>query len=226
MAVLVIPVICLSLASPAMGAPLPAPVVGAADEAMVTLREARSLGIDGKAIRAFSEIFGQREAVDDPWLCDLDGAVEVEGIGARNELQVEIFSRWESGYIVENELHAYRDEAEARKAYRLIRDLAPSCEGTVTSNEDRGRVTYRLTNGKGETAQGRSFVWTYSRAVSADNPLDFRDNYITFTRIGSYVQVVELESLGERTGNLSSTQRRDVRKLTGVLADRATEKLP
>ena len=225
-AVTLIPLLIVGLAAPAAARPLTPDVVARADAAMMSISEARSLGITGKVVRAFGEIYGQAGPVDDPWLCDLDGDREVEGAGASSELQVEIFNGWDSGYIVENELLVYPDARQARKSMRLIRQLAPSCSGVVTSNEDRGPVTYRLSNGSGETRSGVSYVWTYSRALSAEQPLDFQDNYITFTRIGRYVQVVELESLGRQTGNLTEDQRREARKLTGVLADRARALMP
>lgn len=221
-----VPVVVLGVAAPALARPLDAGTVARADAAMMSIADARSLGITGKVVRAFGEVYGQAGPVDVPWLCDLDGDTEVEGTGASSELQVEIFNGWDSGYIVENELLVYPDAGEARKSIRLIRELAPSCTGVVTSNEDRGPVTYRLTNGSGETRSGRSFVWTYSRALSAEQPLDFQDNYSTFTRIGRYVQVVELESLGRQTGNLTADQRRESRKLTGVLADRVENLMP
>lgn len=222
----IIPLALVGVAAPAGARPLPSSLIADANTAMISISEARSLGITGKVVRAFGEIYGQAGPVDDPWLCDLDGDREVEGIGASSELQVEIFNGWDSGYIVENELLVYADAREARKSMRLIRERAPSCTGVVTSNEDRGPVTYRLSNGSGETRSGRAFVWTYSRALTAEQPLDFQDNYITFTRIGRYVQVVEMESLGRKTGNLGEDQRREVRKLTGVLADRVRMLMP
>lgn len=221
-----IPLATVVLATPAGARPLSPDTVARADSAMASLADARLLGIKGKAVRAFGEIYSQARPIDDPWLCDLDGDREVEGIGVRSELQVEIFTDWDSGYVVENELLVYPDERSARESIRVIRELAPLCSGVATSQEDRGLVTYRLSNGSGETRAEKGFVWTYSRALRAEQPLDFQDNYSTFIRIGRYVQVIELESLGRQTGNLTSDQRREARKLTGSLAERVRVLMP
>lgn len=219
--------VALSLmAIPAQAQPLPLSALPTAKGALITKSEARALGIVGRVDRELVYTYDEGAPSDAPWLCDLDGDAEVEATGAPTEFEVEVFNPGGKGYVVENELHGYADPGAARDAYREIRRLSRLCRGTVETTDGQDAATFRLSHGQGKTKYGRPFVWTYSRALDSVDPRDFTDNYITFTRIGSFVQVVELESLGRDTGNLSESQRREARKVTGVLAERARVLLP
>ena len=206
--------------------PLPLSALPTAEGALITKSEARALGIVGRVDRELVYTHDEGTPSDAPWLCDLDGDAEVEATGAPTEFEVEVFNPGGKGYVVENELHGYRDPEAAQDAYQEIRRLSRLCRGTVETTDGQDAATFRLSHGQGNTKEGRSFVWTYSRALNSVDARDFTDNYVTFTRIGSFVQVIELESLGRATGNLSESQRSEARKLTGVLAARARVLLP
>lgn len=214
------------LAVPAHAQPLPLSALPTAKGALITKGEAHALGIVGRVDRELVYTHAEGAPSDAPWLCDLNGEAEVEATGAPTEFEVEVFNRGSKGYVVENELHGYIDPEASRDTYREIRQLARLCRGTVVTTDGQDAATFRLTHGQGRTKEGRPFVWTYSRALSSVDSRDFTDNYVTFTRIGSFVQVVELESFGRATGNLSESQRREARKVTGVLAERARVLLP
>jgi hypothetical protein len=186
---------------------------------MMSTSQAASLGVAGNHIREFVDVSGTKDNPDDFWLCELAAGKQVEVDGSPTVYEVAYISaksRIET--VAEQELYSFASESDARKAMKSIRKAATKCSGTFTVED--GGVTFRqkLSNGRGTAPDGAGFTWIKSGATASGSAGALAEHeYNTFRRVGTFVQVVELEVAGSNAPKLTSSQIKGVDGLTGTL---------
>ena len=192
---------------------------------MMSTSQAASLGVAGDHIRVFSDLSGTKSNPDDVWLCDLAGGKEVQVDGSSQIYNVTYASeksRVET--VAGQELFSFASEADARAAMKAIRKAAKKCTGTLTIKDqglDQGlTLTQKLSNGTGATAAGDGYTWIKHVATASGAGSSYaEDEYNTFRRVGTFVQVLAIETAGANAPKLTSSQVKNLDYLTGTLGD-------
>ena len=214
----------LGLAAPATAAPSEAEV-GAAYSAMLTKKDAATLGVRGETMRSFGVTTSDKGTPDAPWLCDLNGLAEVEGTGARTLYSSEVLSLGKGAVSdASQEVHAFSTAAAAKKSYDGIVKKVKECTGQQQPAKDdeadgADGMTTQLTNGVRSSDRG-SFVWVRSQTTIAGAEGFVSHQYLTVRVIGPYVQVLEVESEGTNAPDLTAKAIKAADALTITLGDR------
>lgn len=217
--------LAIGTAGAAQAAPSSAEV-GAAYDAMLTKKEAATLGVRGDTMRTFAVTSSDRGTPDAPWLCDLTGIAEVEGKGARTLFASEILSL-KKGAVSETsqEIHSYSGAPAASSAYKGILKKITQCTGQqqpAADDEGDGQagITTQLTNGTRKASDGSTFAWVRSQTTIAGAEGFVSHQYLTVRLIGPYIQVLEVESEGQNAPDLSAKTIKAADALTVTLGDR------
>ena len=186
---------------------------------MMSTSQASSLGVAGNHIRDFQVLTGTKENPDDFWLCDLASGKQVEVDGSSTVYVVAYTSaksRVET--VAGQELYSFATESDARKAMKEIRNAAAKCSATFTIDDEGLTFRQKLSNGRGTAPDGAGFTWIKSSATASGSTGALVEHeYNTFRRVGSFVQVVTLETAGSKAPKLTSSQIQRIDDLTGAL---------
>jgi len=198
---------------------------------MLTPTQARLVGINKASLSDFGVEQSTKGTPNAPWLCDLDGTVEVEGIGAKTLLSSEVFAhKNQSVSSLFQEIHWYRSKEQATKAYNDLVKKMKRCEGNHSpTNDPDADETYsiytNLTNGTKRAMDGDPFLWVRSETTLSDPATNYAGHeYTTVRQIGNCIQLVDLKSEGVYAKPLTQKQIAAADRLTDSLGDAWREK--
>lgn len=193
---------------------------------MLTPTQAQLVGIGKQNLSEFGVARSTMGTPNAPWLCDLTGTVEVEGIGARTLLTSEVFDiKSKNVSSLFQEIHWYSSKKQAKRAYDDLVKRMESCEGdhSPTNDPDANEVysiATNLTNGTKKAKDGDSFLWVRSVTTLSDPTTNYAGHeYTTVRRIGKYIQLIDLKSEGVDSNPLTQKQITAADRLTDVLGD-------
>jgi len=188
---------------------------------MMSTSQAASLGVAGDHIRVFSDLSGTKSNPDDVWLCDVAGGKEVQVDGSSQIYNVTYASeksRVETA--AGQELFSFASEADARAVMKAIRKSAKKCIGTLTIKDEGLTLTQKLSHGTGATAAGDGYTWIKHVATASGAGSSYAEHeYNTFRRVGTFVQMLAIETGGANAPKLTSSQVNRLDRLTGTLGD-------
>ena len=220
--------IALALAAPALAAGLTSQQVSNAYSIMMTRAEAESLGVTKTMLSNFDVARSDKGTPDAPWLCDLSGAAEVDGNGAKNQVGMQYLSLEGTAVgSVSQEVHIYGNAAQAKKAYDGIVKRITRCEGQQQPESDEdgdadegSGFTVQLTNGSKKAKDGDEFLWVRSNTTATGTDGFASHEYLTVRFFDRYLQIIEVESEGQDAKDLTAKQVRIADRLTDQLGDR------
>jgi hypothetical protein len=213
-------------AVPAQAASLSPTTVADAYSVMLTPTQAKLVGIGKQRVSNFGVANSTKGAPDAPWLCELSGDTAIEGKGAQDLISSQVLSlSGENVTAVEQEIHWYANEKQAKKAYDGLVSKIKSCDGQHTpvdaEQEEEGAViTTKLTNGEKKAKDGDAFLWVNSETTMGDPTTNFAEHEYTTVRLfGNYIQIMDLESEGNNAPALTKKQIAATDRLTDSLGD-------
>lgn len=211
---------------PASAETLATQEVADAYSAMMTDSEGKSV-IGGKNVmRQFAAFSAESGAADDLWLCDLTGSDEVEGKGGEDYFDMKLLSEKGQAEVgTRQEIHVYSNENQAKRAYDDIVKKIKRCEGNHQPADngfgfDPTGGTTTLTNGTKKAADGDAFLWVRSTTTVPGPGGLVEHEYKTLRHVGSYLQLVQVDSEGVSAPKINAKQIRSVDLLTDSLGDR------
>ena len=213
-------------AVPVQAATVSPPAVADAYSVMLTPTQAQLVGIGKQNLSVFGVARSSKGTPNAPWLCDLTGTDEVQGMGAKSLLTSEVFdanNRDVSSLF--QEIHWYGNESQAKRAYDDLAKKITSCQGDQSpTNDPDADVTYSidtsLTNGAKKAKDGDPFLWVRSETTVSDPTTNYAGHeYTTVRRIGKYIQLIDLKSEGVDSKPLTRKQIAAANRLTDSLGD-------
>lgn len=193
---------------------------------MLNTTQAKLVGIKNQNLSDFGVARSSKGTPNAPWLCDLTGTAEVEGIGAKTLLTSEVFdfnSKDVSSLF--QEIHWYSNEKQAKRAYDGLVKKIKRCEGDhAPTNDPDASETYTikttLTNGTKKAKDGDAFLWTKTDTTLSDPTTRYAGHeYTTVRLIGNYIQLLDLKSEGIDAKRLNQKQIAAADLLTDSLGD-------
>ena len=220
-------VAALTLTSvPVQAATISPTAVAEAYSVMLTPTQAQLVGIGKQNSSDFSVARTTKGTPNAPWLCDLSGTAEVDGIGAKTLLASEVFGvKNKDVSSLFQEIHWYSNEKQATRAYDDLVKKIKGCEGDHSpTNDPDADETYtintNLTNGTKKTKDGDSFLWARSVTTLSDPTTSYAGHeYTTVRQIGNYIQLVDLKSEGVAAKPLTQKQIAATDRLTDSLGN-------
>lgn len=201
-------------------------MVADAYSVMLNTTQAKLVGIKNQNLSDFGVARSSEGTPNAPWLCDLTGTAEVEGIGAKTLLTSEVFdfnSKDVSSLF--QEIHWYSNEKQAKRAYDGLVKKIKRCEGDhAPANDPDASETYTikttLTNGTKKAKDGDAFLWTKTDTTLSDPTTRYAGHeYTTVRLIGNYIQLLDLKSEGIDAKRLTQKQVAAADLLTDSLGD-------
>jgi hypothetical protein len=194
---------------------------------MMTNSEGKSVIGGNNMMRQFTVLSAESGAADVPWLCDLTGSDEVEGKGGEGIVTMEFFSeKGQAAAQAVQEIHAYSNENQAKRAYGDIAKKIKRCQGKHQSADNEGGGTdpiggtTTLSNGTKKAPDGDPFLWVRSTTTVPGSGGLVEHDYKTVRHFGSYLQIVQVESEGVSAPKITAKQIRITNLLTDSLGDR------
>ncbi|MDP4803553.1 MAG: hypothetical protein NWR45_01205 [Candidatus Nanopelagicales bacterium] len=213
-------------AVPAQAASLSPTTVADAYSVMLTPTQAKLVGIGKQRVSNFGVANSTKGAPDAPWLCELSGDTAIEGKGAQDVLSSQVLSLGGKNVnTIEQEIHWFANEKQAKKAYDGIVAKVKGCEGQHTPAPNSGddtsfTITTKLTNGEKKAKDGDAFLWVNSETTMGDPTTNFAEHEYTTVRLfGKYIQIMDLESEGNNAPALTKMQITATDRLTDSLGD-------
>lgn len=220
-------VAALTLTSvPAQAVTVSPAAVADAYSVMLTPAQSQLVGIGKENLSIFAVTRTTKGTPNAPWLCDLTGTVEVEGIGAKSLLTSEVFdAKSKNVSSLFQEIHWYGSEKQAKRAYDDLVKKIKKCTGDHSpTNDPDADVTYtidtNLTNGTKKAKDGDPFMWVRSETTLSDPTTSYAGHeYTTVRQIGNYIQLIDLKSEGVNAKPLTQKQIAAADRLTDSLGD-------
>jgi hypothetical protein len=193
---------------------------------MLNTKQAQLVGIGKQNFSDFGVTQSSKGTPNAPWLCDLTGTAEVEGIGAKTLLTSEVFdlSNKDVSSLFQ-EIHWYANEKLAKRAYDDLVKKIKKCEGDHAPTNDPDAteaysINTSLTNGTKKAKDGDVFLWTKSDTTLSDPTTRYAGHeYTTVRLIGNYIQLLDLKSEGVDAERLTPKQIASADLLTDSLGD-------
>ena len=193
---------------------------------MLTPTQARLVGIGNASLSDFGIAQSTKGTPNAPWLCDLTGTVEVEGIGAKTLLTSEVFDLSNKNVSsLFQEIHWYGSTKQATKAYDDLVKKIKRCAGNHSPTNDPDAdemysINTNLTNGKKKAKDSDPFLWVRSETTLSDPTTSYAGHeYTTVRQIGNYIQLIDLKSEGVDARPLTQKQIAAADRLTDSLGD-------
>lgn len=217
----------LTLSSvPAQAVTISPATVADAYSVMLNTKQAQLVGIGKQSFVDFGVAQSAKGTPNAPWLCDLSGTAEVEGIGAKTLLTSEVFDLANKNVSsLFQEIHWYANEKQAKKAYNDLVKKIKKCEGDHAPTNDPDAteaytINTTLTNGTKKAKDGDAFLWTKSDTTLSDPTTSYAGHeYTTVRQIGNYIQLLDLKSEGVNAKRLTQKQIATADLLTDSLGD-------
>jgi hypothetical protein len=217
----------LTLSSvPAQAVTISPAKVSDAYSVMLNTTQAKLVGIGNQNFSDFGVAQSSKGTPNAPWLCDLTGTAEVEGVGARTLLTSDVFdfSSKDVSSLFQR-IHWYSNEKQAKRAYDGLVKKIKKCEGDHAPTNDPGAteaytIDTSLTNGTKKAKDGDAFLWTNSDTTLSDPTTRYAGHeYTTVRLIGNYIQLLHLKSEGVDAKRLTPKQIAAADLLTDSLGD-------
>jgi hypothetical protein len=210
--------VLLLTATPAMAAVTDAEILAARD-AMVTMAEAKKLGVDSDS-QSFIVTEAKRGRV---WLCDLGNTgagkeVAVKGTRVQysSNLQQDLGKKGFRG--IEQTIYQYPSAKAAKKAYANLTRKLTNCTGSNAHSENGVNYTQSVSNGVAKVKDGDEVAWMLSDGDVTGSWASH--DYSVFHLDGDVIVNVELDFDGPGAAKITGAQRKAANELVCDLVHR------